>query len=270
MTADQNGPDSNRPSGTPAAAAEGQTASGSRLSSRWRARPVRAPRRKPTGEVRDAAASDAATSDATTGDAQRPPRPARRPRTTKPTAFGQRLSETAGPDPQAALDEVRLSVGRIAGAFGVRGEMKLDFWTDTPENLRRIKRVWLDDEVKARRLIGVRFHGDRALIRIAGINTPEQARELTGTVVRIAGRDAKPLEEGEYYLFQLIGLKALTEDGEEIGTVTDLMETGANDVLVITPPGGGQDVLYPNHPEFVVSVDPQGGTIVVRRMEYLS
>jgi 16S rRNA processing protein RimM len=146
--------------------------------------------------------------------------------------------------------------------------MKLDLWTDSPEHLRNVKRIWLDDEVTPRERAGDRFQDGRALIRIAGITTPEQARELTGKVVRISGEDAEPLGEGEYYLFQLIGLKVITEDGEEIGTVTDLMETGANDVLVITPSAGGPDVLYPLHPEFVLSVDPPGGTILVRRLEY--
>ena len=175
----------------------------------------------------------------------------------------QRLIETAGPDPATPLAQVRLVVGTIIGAHGVRGEAKLRLATDDPEHLKTIKRVWLGDEARPRRLVGVRFHAGNALIRLGGVTTPEQVEPLRGLAVRIAGTDARPNEAGEYFLFQLIGLHAHDESGAAIGTLTDILETGAHDVFVITPESG-PDVLLPNHPQFVLEVRPDEGRLTVR------
>jgi 16S rRNA processing protein RimM len=87
--------------------------------------------------------------------------------------------------------------------------------------------------------------------------------------VKIAGSDARPLAEGEYFLFQLIGLKAETESGEPLGTVVDLIETGAHDVLVIGErPETAEQLLVPNHPEFVLEMLPEESRIVIRPPEY--
>ncbi len=137
--------------------------------------------------------------------------------------------------------------------------------TDDPEHLETVKRVYLGDDETPTRLKGVRFHKGLALITLAGITTPEAGAELKGLPVRIAGTDARPLEEGEYFLFQLIGLRACAEDGTPLGTVTDLIETGAHDVLVIGErPNDPGELLVPNHPEFVLEVTPEQGTIVIR------
>jgi 16S rRNA processing protein RimM len=118
------------------------------------------------------------------------------------------------------------------------------------------------------RLLGVRFHGGGALIRLEGITTPEEGQALGGLAVRIRGEDAKPLAEGEYFLFQLIGLTVFDEAGEEIGSVTDLMETGTHDVLIIKPKRGGEDILVPNHPEYVITIEPEAGRLVLRLPVY--
>jgi 16S rRNA processing protein RimM len=113
------------------------------------------------------------------------------------------------------------------------------------------------------------MHANLALVRLKGVSTPEQADSFRGAALRIAGRDAKPLHPGEYFLYQLIGLKVMTEEGDLLGTVTDLIETGANDVFVVTPPEGGTPELIPNIADVVLDIDPQGGTMTVRPLEYL-
>ncbi|MFM9105206.1 MAG: ribosome maturation factor RimM [Chloroflexota bacterium] len=179
-----------------------------------------------------------------------------------------RLIDTAGPDPATPPGQVRLVVGVIVGPFGVRGEAKLKLSTDDPEHLATVPRVWVGDEPRPRKLLGVRLHKGQALLRLQGISTPEQVDQLRGAPVRIAGSDARPLEPGEFYLYQLIGLRAVDEAGAEVGIVADIMETGANDVLVIAPAGGGPDLLLPNHPQFVPEIDPPGGRIVVRPIRF--
>lgn len=179
-----------------------------------------------------------------------------------------RLIETVGPEPDTPEAEVRLAVGVITGVHGVRGELRLRLMTDDPEHLATVKRVYVGDAEERRRLVSFRFHGREALIRISGVETTEQARGLRGQIVRISAGDARPLEPGEFRLYQLIGLTAYDEFGSQIGTVIDLMETGANDVVVIEPVGGGDALLLPFHPESVIEVEPTARRMIVRLPKY--
>lgn len=143
--------------------------------------------------------------------------------------------------------------------------MKLRILTDDPEHLTTIRTVYLGERAVPIALESIRFVNEGALIKLEGTNTPEDAALLSGLAVKISGSDARPLAEGEYFLFQLIGLNAFLEDETAIGTVTDLIETGANDVLVIGErPDSSEDLLLPNHPEFVLEISPEEGRIVVR------
>lgn len=199
----------------------------------------------------------------------RPARPSRR-RKSKP----RRLIDTRGPEPTEPVDAVRLTVGRIGAPHGVNGEMRMTLLTDTPDHLLEIDHVYLGNSDEPTSLESIRFHSDVALISFAGIETPEDARKLGGLPVKIDGTDAKPLEEGEYFLYQLIGLRAITPDGDDIGVVVDLMETGAHDVLMIAPDGSGsapdrsRDLLIPNHPVYVHEINPSEGVIVVTKPVY--
>ena len=179
-----------------------------------------------------------------------------------------RLSDTPGPDPGASLERVRLTVGTILAPHGVRGEFKVRLQTDDPAHLLTMKRLYLGDETTPRTVLGARLHAGNALIRLQGISTPETVERLRGTPLRIRGADARPLAANEYFLFQMIGLEVFDERGNRLGQVTDLIETGANDVLVIAPDDGGTDLLLPSHPDVIVAMDPAAGRIVVRPLTY--
>jgi 16S rRNA processing protein RimM len=179
-----------------------------------------------------------------------------------------RLSETAGPDPGAPLERVRLTIGTILAPHGVRGEFKVRLQTDDPAHLLTIKRLYLGDETTPRTVLGARLHAGNALIRLQGISTPETVERLRGTPLRIRGTDARPLAADEYFLYQMIGLEVFDESGTRLGQVTDLIETGANNVLVIAPHAGGLDILLPSHPDVIIDMDPAAGRIVVRPLTY--
>jgi 16S rRNA processing protein RimM len=150
----------------------------------------------------------------------------------------------------------------------VRGEFKVRLQTDDPEHLQTIKRIYLGDEASPRTVLGVRLHAGNALMRVQGISTPETVERLRGTPLRIRGADARPLAANEYFLYQVIGLDVFDEAGNTLGRVTDLIETGADNVLVVSPKDGGADLLFPSHPEVVVVMDPAAGRIVVRPLTY--
>ncbi|MDQ3526270.1 MAG: ribosome maturation factor RimM [Chloroflexota bacterium] len=199
-------------------------------------------------------------------------RPARPTRRRKPNP--RRLIDTRGPEPTDPVDAVRLTVGRIGGPHGLNGEVRMALLTDAPDHLLELEHVYLGNSDEPVTLDSVRFHGDQALVSFEGIHTPEAARKMGGLVVKIDGSDAKPLEEGEYFLYQMIGLRAITPEGDDIGVVVDLMETGASDVLVIAPDGSGSspnpfgDLLIPNHPVYVHEINPADGVIVVTKPVY--
>lgn len=192
------------------------------------------------------------------------PAPKKRPRKRRPA-----LIETKGPEPTTPVEQVRLTVGRIGGAHGVQGEMRMHILTDSPDHLKTIDTIYLGERDTPITLENIRFTDKGALIKLQGTDSPEAAAKLSGLNVKIAGSDARPLEPGEYFLFQLIGLEVSDEHGKRIGTVKDLIETGAHDVLVIGDrPDSPDDLLVPNHPEFVLEMDPAAGTMVVRPPVY--
>ena len=178
-----------------------------------------------------------------------------------------RLSETAGPDPGAPPERVRLTIGSILAPHGVRGEFKVRLQTDDPAHLLTIKRLYLGDETTPRTVLGARLHAGNALIRLQGISTPETVERFRGTPLRIRGTDARPLAANEYFLYQIIGLEVFDESGNRLGQVTDLMETGANHVLIVAP-DDGPDILLPSHPDVIIAMDPAAGRIVVRPLTY--
>ena len=221
-------------------------------------------RTAPVDEL-ESSTSDSRTPGASTSGA----RSSRPDRQKRPNRGSKALIDTAGPDPDASLDDVKLAVGTIAGTHGVNGELKLKLLTDHPEHLTTVSTVYLGQSDLPTRLLGVRFHGAQALITLEGVTTPEAGKLLGGLKVRIAGSDVSPLEEGEYFLFQLIGLQAVTDQAEAIGIVTDIIETGAHDVLVIAPQVG-PDILVPNHPRYVHEISPEQGRIVIELPVYVS
>jgi 16S rRNA processing protein RimM len=149
----------------------------------------------------------------------------------------------------------------------VRGEFKVRLQTDDPEHLLTIKRIYLGDEAAPRTVLGVRLHAGNALMRLQGISSPETVERFRGAPLRIRGADARPLAANEYFLYQMIGLEVFDEAGNRLGDVTDLIETGANDVIVVTPTEGA-DILLPSHPDVIVSMDPAAGRLVVRPLSY--
>lgn len=159
-----------------------------------------------------------------------------------------------------------LVIGVFGGSHGVRGEAKLRPLTEFPERIARLKELrlrWPNGQEERRKVLGVRYHQQMALVRLEGVTTPETATELRGVAAVIDLEDAAPLPEGRYYEHQLIGLRVLTPEGEELGTVTEVMPGLANDVYVAGP------YLIPATRDAVVRLDPEEGVLVVRSRDFI-
>jgi 16S rRNA processing protein RimM len=155
-------------------------------------------------------------------------------------------------------------VGRVAGTHGLNGELKVLLTTDDPENLLNAEQLLVGEERIPHAIASIRFHKGMALIMFEDIDDIDAAEALRGSVLRISGADVRPLEENEYYLYQVAGIEVRTETGEVIGAVTDVIETGANNVFVVTAKDGGKELLFPSIPDVVLDLKPAEGYMVVR------
>lgn len=181
----------------------------------------------------------------------------------------RRLSETPGPDAAADPRAQRFTVGIITGTHGIDGETKVRLVTDDPDYLLTRKSLLVGDEPRPRKVLSTRMHAGQLLVMFAGVTTPEEAAALRGLSITLPGSEVRPLAEGEFFHYQLMGLEVVDEAGEPIGTVTDLIETGANDVLVVSP-AEGPDILLPYLAQVVISVDPVAGRMIVRPLDYVN
>ncbi|MBN8594658.1 MAG: 16S rRNA processing protein RimM [Anaerolineae bacterium] len=166
-----------------------------------------------------------------------------------------------------------LLIGEILRPHGVVGELKMRVLTAYPERLRELKTVFLADDPESGTpdsytLDHVRFHHDYALIKLKEIPDRTAAERFRELFVLVAIDDAIPLDEGEHYLFQLIGMTVETEAGESLGTLADVMETGANDVYVVESKEYGE-VLIPATEHTILNTDTETRRITVRLPEGL-
>jgi 16S rRNA processing protein RimM len=155
-----------------------------------------------------------------------------------------------------------LAIGKLRHAHGVHGEMLMEIYTDFPERLQPGAILYLLQAAVQLRLIKRRQHREGLLMTFEGYTTPEEVGQFRNQVVYVRSEDCLPLEDGEYYHHQLIGLRAVTSTGELIGTVTEILETGATDVLVILPESG-PEVLIPMAASFIHEIDLEKREITV-------
>jgi 16S rRNA processing protein RimM len=157
----------------------------------------------------------------------------------------------------------RILLGRVAGAFGVRGELKLLSWTDPRDALFRYQPWILRSGESEREVTGVRGRdtGKIVIATFPGVESREQAEAMFGTEIWVAREQLPPPAPGEYYWVDLEGLAVATVEGVELGTVSHLFDTGANAVMVVA---GDRERLIPFVTgQYVTDVDIPGGRIVV-------
>jgi 16S rRNA processing protein RimM len=156
-----------------------------------------------------------------------------------------------------------LAVGRVIKPHGVNGEVRVEPMTDQPERFGWLESVFVGEH-KPRRVgvISARRHGNFVLLKLDGYPTRTEAELLRNELLQVPEDEAIPLEEGEYFLHQLLGLEVVTESGRHLGHLTNVLETGANNVFIIDGPGG--ELLVPDIPDVVLEVNVAGGRIVIR------
>ncbi|MBQ7522277.1 MAG: 16S rRNA processing protein RimM [Clostridia bacterium] len=158
-----------------------------------------------------------------------------------------------------------LETGKIVGTHGIKGEMRVECWCDSPQFFCQLKKVYLQNgsrmlEVKSR------VHKHIAIMKAKGIDSIEDAEKLRNQVLYMNRNDVT-LEEGTYFIQDIIGLRVYDVDSNQLyGKITDVIQTGANDVYQITN-DDGKDYLIPVIDEVVISVEPDNEKILIRPLK---
>lgn len=162
-----------------------------------------------------------------------------------------------------------LECGKIVTTHGIKGEVKINPWCDSPEDLLKLTHIYFDKKGEENReVLSARVHGSMTLMQLFGINNPEDAASLRGKTIYL-NRDELELKEGEYFISDLMDLKVIDADtGEEYGILTDVSQTGANDVYHITFNDKTQR-LIPAIPQVVIETDVDGGFMKIRPLKGL-
>lgn len=158
-----------------------------------------------------------------------------------------------------------LAIGHVVRPFGLHGELKVDVLTDYPEQLVRLRTVYLGPHAEPWGVEAVRLHKDAALLKLVGCDDRNAAEALRGALVQIARDDAVPLEEDEFYEYQIVGMTVVEQDGTLLGRVTEIISTGANDVYVVVGPDG--ELLLPAIKSVILKIDLDADQMVVRLMD---
>ena len=155
-----------------------------------------------------------------------------------------------------------LEAGRIINTHGIRGEVKVEPWTNGPEFLSGFKRFFIDDKPLAVR--SARVHKGFVILSLEGIVDIDAAIPLKNKIICI-DRDDAHLSDGEYFLQDIIGLPVFDEDtGAQLGTLTEVLDLPSSPVYVVK---GDREILIPAVPEFIRKVDVDGGAVTVRLIE---
>ena len=158
-----------------------------------------------------------------------------------------------------------LIVGYILAPWGIRGEIKVEVVTDFPERFAPQKIVYLN--TSPLEIESCRPHKQHLVVKLATIDSVEDAEKLRGQDLTIPRSELYPLPEGQYYTFQLIGLKVVTTEGKLLGRITEIMTTGSNDVYIVEGKRG--EILIPAIEDVVKSIDLKKGKIVIEAIEGL-
>ena len=188
-----------------------------------------------------------------------------------PTVRRRRERQVAPPPPiiaERGPAPERLVIGRLATPHGTRGELRMAIVASQPEGLRALRTVYIGEDQAPYQVRRLHFiaNGKEAILRLTALTNPEEAAELRGERVWADLTALPALPENEYYHYQLLGLDVSDEGGKLLGRLSEIIETGANDVYVVRGPAG--EVLLPAIDGVILTVDLEVGTMTVRPQEF--
>jgi 16S rRNA processing protein RimM len=155
-----------------------------------------------------------------------------------------------------------LVVGQVLKPWGFHGDLKIKIITDYPNRLLKHKTLYLGPHARAYQVERARLHSGYILVKFVGYDTDTSVAKLRGELVQIPEEAAAKLKKGQYFHHQIIGLTVVTAEGETLGTISQILETGANDVYVVNTPSG-KELLLPAIKSVIKKIDLDAKTMTV-------
>ena len=163
-----------------------------------------------------------------------------------------------------------LEIGQIVNTFGIKGFVKVNPWVNDVTRFDDLEKVYIKirKELKEVEIEKVKYHKNQVLIKFKGIDTIEQAEILRNAILEIDREHAIPLEEGEYFIADLLESEVISDKGEKLGILEDIYNTGSNDIYAVKNELG-KSILLPGIPEVIKEVDLENKKIIVHLLEGL-
>ena len=163
-----------------------------------------------------------------------------------------------------------LEIGQIVNTFGIKGFVKVNPWVNDVTRFDELKKVYIKirKELKVLEIEEVKYHKNQVLLKFKGIETVEQAEMIRNAILEIDRKDAIPLEEGEYFIADLLESEVYTDEGEKLGIVEDIFNTGSNDIYVVKNELG-KSILLPRIKDVFKEIDVENKKIIVHLIEGL-
>lgn len=159
----------------------------------------------------------------------------------------------------------RFEIGKIVNTFGIKGEVKVLPYTENIEQFKKIKKIYISNkEVK---LQSVKYHKNTVILKLEGIDDMTSAENLRGSIIEIE-RSKEKLPKDTYYIADLIGLDVYTDEGNLLGKLEDIYNTGANDIYTVRTDDDKQ-ILLPSIKEVIKEIDIENKKIIVHILKGL-
>ncbi len=172
-------------------------------------------------------------------------------------------SKTGSPDKG---EPIFLIIGKIRKPHGVRGELLFEVITEFPERIKQGKKIFIGQGKNEYIIEGIRTHQPHLLIKLKALDDCESVEHFRNQMVYIKTDSLPRLSEDEYYHHELVGMLVHNEDGIFLGQVSEIIETGANDVLVVTQEG--KEILIPFINQVILEVNKKEKVISVKLQEW--
>lgn len=166
--------------------------------------------------------------------------------------------------------EQYLELGQIVNTFGIKGQVKVNPFTADIRRFEELKEIYVEkkNELKLFKIEQVNYSKNMVILKLQGVNNPDEAEKLRNCYIKINRKDAKKLPEGTYYIVDLIGLDVYTDEDKLLGKVDDIYNTGSSDIYVVKDELGKQ-ILLPAIKDVLKKVDLENGKIIVHLIQGL-
>ena len=161
-------------------------------------------------------------------------------------------------------------MNKIVNTFGIKGFVKVNPWVNDVTRFDDLKKVYIKirKSLKELEIEEVKYHKNQVLLKFKGVETVEQAEMLRNAILEIDRKDAIPLEEGEYFIADLLESEVYTDEGEKLGILEDIFNTGSNDIYVVKNELG-KSILLPRIKDVFKEIDVENKKIIVHLIEGL-